>query len=77
MLKEIVYKPIGVIRTPFKSSIRVPIQPTAGKGIKGVVEIYPEYVEDLKDFEGFSHIILIYHFHLIKKAPAESYSIHG
>ena len=64
--REIVYKPIGVIRTPFKDAEGVPIQPTAARGIKGVVEVYPEYAEGLKDLEGFSHIILIYHFHLIK-----------
>jgi len=65
--REIIYKPIGVIRTPFKSPVGVPIQPSAGKGIKGLVEIFPEYTEGLKDLEGFSHIILIYHFHLVKK----------
>ncbi|RLG43468.1 MAG: tRNA (N6-threonylcarbamoyladenosine(37)-N6)-methyltransferase TrmO [Thermoproteota archaeon] len=66
--EEIVYKPIGVIRTPFKSPVGVPIQPSAGKGIKGLVEVFPEYIEGLKDLEGFSHIILIYHFHLVKKS---------
>lgn len=66
--EEIVYKPIGVIRTPFKSPVGVPIQPSAGKGIKGLVEVFPEYMEGLKDLEGFSHIILIYHFHLVKKS---------
>ena len=68
MNEEIVYKPIGVIRTPFKSPVGVPIQPSAGKGIKGLVEVFPEYIEGLKDLEGFSHIILIYHFHLVKKS---------
>jgi tRNA-Thr(GGU) m(6)t(6)A37 methyltransferase TsaA len=28
--------------------------------------IEPEYVDGLRDIEGFSHIILIYHFHLSK-----------
>jgi len=28
------------------------------------VEVFPEYVDGLKDIEGFSHLILIYHFHL-------------
>jgi tRNA-Thr(GGU) m(6)t(6)A37 methyltransferase TsaA len=43
-----------------------PIQPAAAKGINGIVEIFPEYAEGLKDISGFSHIILIYHFHLSK-----------
>ena len=32
--------------------------------VEGTVEIYPEYAEGLEDLEGFSHIVLIYHFHL-------------
>ena len=28
------------------------------------MEVFPEYVDGLKDIEGFSHLILIYHFHL-------------
>ncbi|GAI20247.1 unnamed protein product, partial [marine sediment metagenome] len=30
-------------------------------------EVFPEYAEGLKDVEGFSHIILIYHFHLSRR----------
>jgi len=32
------------------------------------VEVFPEYAEGLKDVEGFSHIVLIYHFHLSRKS---------
>jgi len=56
--------PIGVIHTPFKKPINVPIQPSAGKGIKGIVELFPQFEEGLEDIEKFSHITLIYHFHL-------------
>jgi tRNA-Thr(GGU) m(6)t(6)A37 methyltransferase TsaA len=62
------YKAIGIIQSPFKEPKGTPIQPTAAKDITGVIEIYPEYVEGLKDVEGFSHLILIYHFHLVKDA---------
>ena len=41
----------------------MPIQPSGAKGIKGTVDILPEFAEGLKDLEGFSHIILLYHFH--------------
>ena len=34
--------------------------------MEGYVEIFPEFVQGLKDLEGFSHIILLYHFHLSK-----------
>ncbi|KPJ68878.1 S-adenosyl-L-methionine-binding protein [candidate division WOR-1 bacterium DG_54_3] len=64
---EIRYKPIGIIHSPFKEAKGTPIQPRAAKDINGTVEVFPEYTEGLKDVEGFSHIILIYHFHLSKK----------
>ncbi|HEC69587.1 MAG TPA: tRNA (N6-threonylcarbamoyladenosine(37)-N6)-methyltransferase TrmO [Candidatus Omnitrophica bacterium] len=66
MLRRIIYKPIGKIRSPFKEAKGVPIQPKSAKGIKGRVVIEEKYKEGLKDLEGFSHIILVYHFHLSK-----------
>ena len=60
---EIKYNPIGIIHSLFKEPKGTPIQPTAAKGVDGKVEVFPEYVEGLKDLDGFSHIILIYHFH--------------
>ncbi|OGW52347.1 MAG: tRNA (N6-threonylcarbamoyladenosine(37)-N6)-methyltransferase TrmO [Nitrospirae bacterium RBG_13_43_8] len=65
-MKKIVYEPIGIIHSPFKDIKGMPIQPTGAKGIAGTIEIYQEFAEGLKDLEGFSHIILIYHFHLSK-----------
>ncbi len=64
-MREIIYKPIGIIRSPYKEPKGIPIQPTAAKGIEGRVEVYMDFSEGLKDLEGFSHIILLYHFHLI------------
>jgi len=66
-LEEITYKPIGIIHSPFKEPRGVPIQPVFAQGIKGTVEVFPEYAEGLQDLEGFSYIILIYHFHLAKR----------
>ncbi|HLC17681.1 MAG TPA: tRNA (N6-threonylcarbamoyladenosine(37)-N6)-methyltransferase TrmO [Thermodesulfobacteriota bacterium] len=63
-MEEIVYRPIGVIRSPFKDIEGTPIQPTYALGVRGKVEMEPAYVGGLKDLDGFSHIILIYHFHL-------------
>jgi len=63
-MDEVKYKPIGVIHSPFKGPKGTPIQPVGARGIGGTVEVFPEYAEGLKDIEGFSHIILICHFHL-------------
>jgi len=65
-MEEISYCPIGIIRSPYKETEGTPIQTTGAKGVGGKVEILPECAEGLKDLDGFSHIILIYHFHLSK-----------
>jgi tRNA-Thr(GGU) m(6)t(6)A37 methyltransferase TsaA len=70
-MAEIKYKVIGIIHSPFKEPKGTPIQPSGAKGINGTVEIFPDYAEGLKDLEGFSHIILIYHFHLSKKSSLQ------
>jgi tRNA-Thr(GGU) m(6)t(6)A37 methyltransferase TsaA len=66
LMSEVRYKPIGVVHSPFKKPQNVPIQAAISKGIKGTVEVARRYVEGLKDLEGFSHIILIVHFHKSK-----------
>jgi tRNA-Thr(GGU) m(6)t(6)A37 methyltransferase TsaA len=66
-MDEITYRPIGIIHSPFKEPRGTPIQPAAAWGVAGTVELFPEYVEGLADLDGFSHIILIYHFHLSRK----------
>lgn len=63
--KEICFRPIGMIYTPFKSMSGVPRQSSLSKA-EGIIEIFEEYQEGLKDLEGFSHIYCIYYFHLIK-----------
>jgi tRNA-Thr(GGU) m(6)t(6)A37 methyltransferase TsaA len=45
----------------------MPIQPKGAAGVRGEVEVYPEYRQGLKDLEGFSHVILIYHFHKVRE----------
>ena len=70
-MQEIVYKLIGIIHTPFKDKKGVPKKPTAGKNVKGRIKMGSEYVDGLKGVEGFSHVILVYHFH-----RSVGYSLH-
>ncbi len=67
MKKKIEIKPIGIIYTPYKKPGSIPIQGTFNKKIKGRIELFKSYKEGLKDIEGFSHLILIYHFNCSKK----------
>jgi len=59
------YIQIGTIHSPFREPGGTPIQPMAAKGIGGSVEVFDHYNEGLKDIDGFSHLILLYHFHLL------------
>jgi tRNA-Thr(GGU) m(6)t(6)A37 methyltransferase TsaA len=62
------YRPIGVVHSPFHGVRGVPIQPSGAHGIGGTVEVLPELADGLQDLDGFSHIILIYHFHRAGRA---------
>jgi len=44
----------------------MPIQPSGALGIRGKVVIEPQYTAGLKDLDGFSHIILLYHLHRVQ-----------
>lgn len=57
------FTPIGIIHTPFLEPENMPIQPTGAADIKGTVEVFGDFQAGLKDLDGFSHIILLYHFH--------------
>jgi tRNA-Thr(GGU) m(6)t(6)A37 methyltransferase TsaA len=66
MRLSVVYKSIGFIRTPFKSVTNMPVQPCGHNPIEGYVELDKSLEVGLAHLEGFSHIILIYHFHKVK-----------
>ncbi len=56
-------KYIGVVRSEFKTIENMPVQ---GAGIskgKGYIEIADEYLEGMKDLEGFSHCYVIFYLH--------------
>lgn len=63
---SIEYHPIGVVHSPFKDAEGTPIQPSRAQNIEGTVEVFAEYIDGLKDLEGFSHIILLGHLHQSK-----------
>lgn len=64
MVGELKLQSIGTIRSPFRERKGMPIQPVGARGIRGTVEVLPEFEKGLQDLEGFSHIYLLYWFHL-------------
>jgi tRNA-Thr(GGU) m(6)t(6)A37 methyltransferase TsaA len=60
---EFTLKPIGLIHTEFTDRSQMPIQATRSQSA-GWLEVDTEYQDGLLDVEGFSHLILVYLFHL-------------
>ena len=62
MIEELRLRPIGVVRTPFRTPDEVP----KGLGTKhlaeGTVELRPELAPGLRDIEGISHLYVIWVF---------------
>jgi tRNA-Thr(GGU) m(6)t(6)A37 methyltransferase TsaA len=60
---SIIFTPIGTIHSPYQDKADMPIQPTGAADVAGRVELHEEFTEGLSDLDGFSHVILLYHFH--------------
>lgn len=57
---------IGVIHSPYKKVEDVPFQAYKSEE-HGDIEVFQEYAQGLKDTEGFSHLVILYYFHLSEK----------
>lgn len=66
-MKNIIFHPIGILHTPFRDLQGMPIQPSGATSAPGTAEIFPEFAAGLQDLEGFSHVILLYHLHAVRK----------
>ncbi len=64
MKYKIEFSPVGIIHTPFDGKEKIPHQGRFGENNDGWVEIFPEFAEGLNGLESFSHIYLLFHFHL-------------
>jgi tRNA (adenine37-N6)-methyltransferase len=58
---------IGTIHTPFTVLEDMPIQPKGAAETIGTVELEEQYMAGLADLDGFSHIYLLYEFHMARR----------
>ncbi len=65
-MNKIEYRAIGVIHSPFKLREGIPRQAAGAMEVRATIEIRPEYREGLVDLEGFSHVVVLFHMHLLK-----------
>lgn len=66
-MTQITFESIGMIRSPHKNIQGMPIQPASARGVPGKVEVDPRFQPGLQDVAGFSHLILLYHFHRVEE----------
>ncbi len=71
-MDEIVVRPIGEIRSPYKESREIPIQGAFGDEVQAWIELKAEYAAGLKDLDGFSHAIILYYFHRSNREQIEA-----
>ncbi len=64
---NITLSPIATIHSPFCELINMPVQPKGAKDTYATIEFKEEFIEGLKDLDGFSHVYLIYYFHQIRE----------
>jgi tRNA-Thr(GGU) m(6)t(6)A37 methyltransferase TsaA len=58
---------IGTVHSPHKTLQDMPIQPKGASALQGSIEVFEHFAEGLRDLEGFSHLYLLYHFHMAKR----------
>jgi len=67
MRSAIRLRPVGVVHSRFKEPADLPppafAPPRFFEHAIGEIEVFPEFAEALDDIEGFSHIIVLFHFH--------------
>jgi formylmethanofuran dehydrogenase subunit E len=56
------YRPIGHIRSRYKSTDGAPPSSRQNRG-QGELHLYKKYATGLKDVAGFSHLLIVWHMH--------------
>lgn len=55
-------KPIGYIKSPYKSTKEIPKGFGAKHDAEGILEILPQFEAGMADIEGFSHLFVLWEF---------------
>lgn len=69
-VKELVVRPIGVVRSPFGEKVEAPRQARVAAEARGRIEVDPELESALDDLDGFDRIWVIFWFDQAERTPA-------
>ena len=70
-MEEIIVKPIGKIRSPYKTFDDIPIQGKFRENVEAYIELKDDFVPGLRDLNGFSHVYLLYYLHKSNRVTIE------
>ena len=81
-MDQIGYMAIGIIESPFDHCVDMPVQSLAAEDVKGKIVLDPKFMDGLKDVQQFSHLTVLYHFHLargydLQTKPFLDNNVHG
>ena len=68
MSQQWTMRPVGYVRSPFRASAEIPKGLGAEHTAEGVLEMLSELEPGLQDIEGFSHLYVIWAFHLSQRS---------
>lgn len=60
---EIIFHPIGFVRSPYNDLKNMPRQPKGAPDVCGSIEILEEFSPGLRCLSDFSHVVVLFHFH--------------
>ena len=61
-MSNLMFKPVGIVHSPFRKASDTPIQSAMAKGMEGWIEVFAQFAPGLRDLAGFERIWLIYRF---------------
>jgi len=67
-VQTIQYYPVGRIVSPFKDTVGVPRQAAGARDVGAKIEVFEEFTAGLRDLDGFSHIVVVFHFHMVTRS---------
>jgi tRNA-Thr(GGU) m(6)t(6)A37 methyltransferase TsaA len=70
-MEEIVIKPVGEIKSPYKTFDDIPIQGKFRENVEAYIELKEEFAPGMRDLDGFSHAYLLYYLHRSNKVTIE------
>lgn len=68
-MKELVVRPIGFVRSPFREKVEAPRQGATAAGVGATIEVLPEHEHALADLEGFERIWVLFWFDRAEGGP--------